>query len=100
MVKSNRLVSDCITVSDEAFAILIVKEDINTWITKGLTKNGQHGKTKYSAVACASKANSKNYDNSDDELKLMTNDSNDNANEVGNEDNLEYWISKGMTKGV
>jgi hypothetical protein len=86
MVKPNRLVSDCITVSGEAFAILIAKENLNSWITKGLTKRIQHGKTKYSAVACVSKANSKNDDNSGDELELTTNDSNDSANEVDNEE--------------
>jgi hypothetical protein len=51
MVKSNRLVSDCITVSDEAFAILIAKENLNYWIAKWMTKGVQHDNTKYSAVA-------------------------------------------------
>jgi hypothetical protein len=51
MVKSNRLVSDCITVSDKVFAILIAKENLNYWIAKGMTKGVQHGNTKYSAVA-------------------------------------------------
>jgi hypothetical protein len=65
---------------------LIVKENLNSWITKGLTKSVQHGKTKYSTVACVSKANSKHDAESDDELELTTNDSNDNANEVVNEE--------------
>jgi hypothetical protein len=50
MLKSNRLVSDCVTVSDEAFAILIAKDNLEYWISKGMTKGVQHGNTKYSAV--------------------------------------------------
>jgi hypothetical protein len=59
MLKSNRLVSDCITVSDEAFAIFIAKDNLEYWISKGMTKGVQHGNTKYSAVAHVHKANSK-----------------------------------------
>jgi hypothetical protein len=86
MVKSNRLVSDCVTVSDEAFAILIAKENLNYWIAKAMTKGVQHGNTKHSAVARVCKANSKTDENSDDEVELMRNDSNDNDNVVGNEE--------------
>jgi hypothetical protein len=86
MVKSNRLVSDCVTVSDKAFAVLIAKENLNYWIAKGMTKGVQHGNTKYSAVACVCNANSKTDENSDDEVELMKNDSNVNDNVVGNEE--------------
>jgi hypothetical protein len=85
MVKSNRLVSDCVTVSDGAFAILIAKENLNYWIAKGMTKGVQHGNTKYSAVAHVCNTNSKTDENSDDEVELTKNDSNDNYNVVGND---------------
>jgi hypothetical protein len=86
MVKSNRLVSDCVTVSDKAFAIFITKENFHFCIAKGVTKGVQHGNTKYSAVARVCKANSKTDENSDDEVELTKIDSNDNDNVVGNEE--------------
>jgi hypothetical protein len=80
MVKSNRLVSDCITVSDKAFAILIAKGNSNSWIDKKSSKTVQYGKTQSHSVACVlGKAkNSKNECNSDDELELTQNHVNDN----------------------
>jgi hypothetical protein len=78
---------NCVTVSDEAFTILIAKENLNYWIAKGMTKGVQHGNTKYSAVARVCNANSNTDENSDDEVEFMKNDSNDNDNVVGNEDN-------------
>jgi hypothetical protein len=84
MIKSNRPVSDCVTVSDEVFATLIAKENLNYWIAKGMSKGVQHGNTKYSTVALVCKANSKTDENSNDELTKI--DSNDNDNVVGNEE--------------
>jgi hypothetical protein len=74
----NRLVSDCITVSDEAFAILIAKGNLNSWIEKGSSKTVQNGKTQSHSVARIGKANS------DDELELTQNHG--NHNEGGNEE--------------
>jgi hypothetical protein len=85
MVKSNRLVSDCITVSDKAFAILIAKCNLQSWKTKCLSKTVLYGKTKSTSVACISKANSEN-EYSDDELEFTQNHGNDNENEIGNEE--------------
>jgi hypothetical protein len=86
MVKSSRLVSDCITVSDEAFAILIAKGNLNYWIDKKSSKTVQYGKTQSHSVVCIlGKANSKNEYNSDDELEFTQNHGNDN--EGGNEEN-------------
>jgi hypothetical protein len=82
MLKSNRLVSDCITVSDKAFAILIAKDNLDYWISNGITKGVPHGNTKYSAVARVRKANSKTNENSDDEFELTQN----HENEIGNEE--------------
>jgi hypothetical protein len=79
MVKSNRLVSDCTTVS----VILIAKGNLNSWIDKGSSKTVQYGKTQSHSVACIGKANSKNEYNTDDELELTQNHGNDN--ESGNE---------------
>lgn len=85
MVKSNRLVSDCITFSDEAFAILIAKGNLNSWIDKKSSKTVPYGQTQSHSVACIlGKANSKNEYNSDDELELTKNHENDI--EGGNEE--------------
>ena len=82
MLKSNRLVSDCVTVSDKAFAILIAKDNLEYSISKGMTKGVQLGNTKYSAVARVHKANSKANENSDDELEFAQK----HENEIGNEE--------------
>jgi hypothetical protein len=84
MLKSNRLGSNCITVSDKEFAISIAKENLKYWISKGMTKGVKHGNTNYSAVAHGHKANRKTNENSDDELELTQNHVNEN--EIGNEE--------------
>jgi hypothetical protein len=92
IVKSNRLVSNCITVSDEALAILITKDNLEYWISKGMMKGVQHGNTKNSAVARVCKANSNTNENSDDELELTQNHVNEN--EIGNEEDETAAINK------
>jgi hypothetical protein len=59
MIKSNRHVSEVITVSDEAYAILISKSNLMSWITNGLS---EIGKANSPSVACVGKANSNNGD--------------------------------------
>jgi hypothetical protein len=63
MIKSNRHVSEVITVSDKAYAILILKSNLMSWITKGSSKSG---KTNSPSVACLSTANSNNDDDFND----------------------------------
>jgi hypothetical protein len=79
MIKSNRHVSEVITISDEAFAILISKSNLMSWITKGSCKSG---KTNSPSVACVSMANS----NNDDDFNGENGNDNDD-NKVNIEDN-------------
>jgi hypothetical protein len=53
------MVSEVITVSNEAFAILILKSNLMSWIAKGLSKSG---KTNSPSIACVSTTNSNNDD--------------------------------------
>jgi hypothetical protein len=64
MIKSNKHVSEFITVSDEAYAILVSKSNLMSWITRGSSKSG---KTNSPSLACVSTANSTNDDDSNDE---------------------------------
>jgi hypothetical protein len=79
MIKSNRHVSEVITASDKAYAILILKSNLMSWITKGSSKSG---KTNSPFVACVSTANS----NNDDDFNGENGNDNDD-NEATNEDN-------------
>jgi hypothetical protein len=65
---------------------LIVKCNLNYWVTRGSSKSVKHGSTKSHSVTCVSKASSKNDDTSDDEVELAQNDGIGNENELGNEE--------------
>ena len=78
MTKANKHVSEVITVSDEAYAILISKSNLMSWILKGSSKSA---KANSPFVACVSKANS----NNDDDFHGENGNDNDD-NEATNED--------------
>jgi hypothetical protein len=78
MIKSNRHVLEVITVSDKAYAILISKSNLMSWITKESSKSDR---TNSPSIACVSTANS----NNDDDFNGENGNYNDD-NEATNED--------------
>ena len=78
MTKANKHVSEVITVSDKAYAILISKSNLMSWILKGSSKSD---KANSPFVACVSTAKS----NNDDDFHGENGNDNDD-NEATNED--------------